>query len=237
MVPLEFDDGTSNVTPGTGNSDAAPSNASNLPSRVNSTAREAENEAFALRDRLVEYDRHSAKRTNVIDDQSDYFAIDSNAWLSDSEKMELKRQQHEAEAAAEERRKRIVVTVDLLGRRVVMSDERGKEQEPNSLPGASGPDVQAVALAMAATGAERPQGGGSASVDSHLQRQRETRIVVCPSMAAAGYVFVQPQKKGELLVQSRVNKVALRKGNPPRLQHDGTPPYFLSVNILSDNAM
>ena len=31
----------------------------------------------------VHYDRNAAQRTNVIDDQSDYFEIDSNAWLTD----------------------------------------------------------------------------------------------------------------------------------------------------------
>lgn len=40
-------------------------------------------EAVAFKDRLVEYDRNSAKRTVVIDDQSDYFEIDTNAWLTD----------------------------------------------------------------------------------------------------------------------------------------------------------
>ena len=39
--------------------------------------------AVAFKDRLVEYDRNSARRTNVIDDQSDYFEIDTNAWLTD----------------------------------------------------------------------------------------------------------------------------------------------------------
>ena len=37
----------------------------------------------ARQDRLVEYDRNAAKRTAVIDDQSDFFEIDSNAWLTD----------------------------------------------------------------------------------------------------------------------------------------------------------
>ncbi len=35
-----------------------------------------------LQDRLVGYDRDAAKRTAVIDDQSDFFEIDSNAWLT-----------------------------------------------------------------------------------------------------------------------------------------------------------
>ena len=39
-------------------------------------------EAVALRDRLVEYDRTAAKRTAVVDDQSDFFEIDSNEWLT-----------------------------------------------------------------------------------------------------------------------------------------------------------
>lgn len=43
---------------------------------------EAEAAALELKNRLVEYDRNSAKRTTVIDDQSDFFEIDSNAWLT-----------------------------------------------------------------------------------------------------------------------------------------------------------
>ena len=31
----------------------------------------------------VDYDRNAARRTTVIDDQADFFEIDSNAWLSD----------------------------------------------------------------------------------------------------------------------------------------------------------
>lgn len=37
-------------------------------------------EAYAKR--LVEYDRNSAARTTVIDDQSDYYEIEGNTWLS-----------------------------------------------------------------------------------------------------------------------------------------------------------
>lgn len=42
----------------------------------------ADQEAVELKNRLVEYDRNAAKRTTVIDDQSDYFEIDTNAWLT-----------------------------------------------------------------------------------------------------------------------------------------------------------
>lgn len=44
------------------------------------TDAEAAAEAYAKR--LVEYDQNSAARTTVIDDQSDYYEIEGNSWLS-----------------------------------------------------------------------------------------------------------------------------------------------------------
>ncbi|KAG1658746.1 hypothetical protein FOA52_000859 [Chlamydomonas sp. UWO 241] len=75
--------------------------------------------ARAFKDRLVEYDRNAAQRTTVIDDQNDYFEIDSNAWLSDQERAEMrqrKKMEDEAEAA---KKGRLTVTIDLVGRRVI----------------------------------------------------------------------------------------------------------------------
>lgn len=46
-------------------------------------ANDDEAAAQAFKDRLVEFDRSAAQRTTVIDDQSDYFEIDGNAWLTD----------------------------------------------------------------------------------------------------------------------------------------------------------
>lgn len=43
---------------------------------------DAEAAAEAYAKRLVEYDRNSAARTSVIDDQSDYYQIEGNSWLS-----------------------------------------------------------------------------------------------------------------------------------------------------------
>lgn len=43
---------------------------------------ESEVAAEAYAKRLVEYDRNSAARTTVIDDQSDYYEIEGNSWLS-----------------------------------------------------------------------------------------------------------------------------------------------------------
>ncbi|XP_024537080.1 activating signal cointegrator 1-like [Selaginella moellendorffii] len=82
---------------------------------------EAEAAAQAFKDRLVEYDRNSASRTTVIDDQSDFFEIEGDSWVSEQEKQLLRKKQKEFEMAEEERKKRVVVTIDLLGRKVVMA--------------------------------------------------------------------------------------------------------------------
>lgn len=84
---------------------------------------ESEAAAQAFKDRLVQFGCTSSQRTTVIDDQSDYFQIDGNAWLSEEEKKSLQRQQQEIELAEEARKKKVVVTIDLLGRKVVMADD------------------------------------------------------------------------------------------------------------------
>ncbi|PIA62664.1 hypothetical protein AQUCO_00200582v1 [Aquilegia coerulea] len=82
----------------------------------------AEAAAEAFSKRLVEYDRNSAARTTVIDDQSDYYEIDANSWLSTEEKELLKKKQKETEEADQARRSKVIVTFDLVGRKVVFSD-------------------------------------------------------------------------------------------------------------------
>ena len=83
-------------------------------------AGDADAAARDAKDRLVEFDRTAAARTTVIDDQSDWFEIESNAWLDEDEREEAKRQAREVEeareAAAKNRATR--VALDLLGRRV-----------------------------------------------------------------------------------------------------------------------
>ncbi|OAE30814.1 hypothetical protein AXG93_857s1170 [Marchantia polymorpha subsp. ruderalis] len=96
-------------------------------------ASEAEIKAEEFKNRLVEYDRSSAARTTVIDDQSDYFQIDGNTWLTDKEKQLLKKRQEDEERIAEERRKRVVVTIDLLGRKVVMAGQENGEDGVGSV--------------------------------------------------------------------------------------------------------
>ena len=181
-------------------------------------------EAEALRDRLVEFDRQGAKRTTVIDDQSDYFAIDSNAWLSDEERAELKRRQAEAEAAAEASKKRMTVTVDLLGRRVVMDNQ---DASLLSLEESNTSAAAAIEAAMAATAAEKPQGGGSAATayinnSNNLDSTGVSRMV--PSGGTSKYIFIESGGKGGAAKKNKQQQGSKDKtrAGVERLQHDGT---------------
>ncbi|XP_023519595.1 uncharacterized protein LOC111782962 [Cucurbita pepo subsp. pepo] len=90
---------------------------------------DAEAAAEAYAKRLVEYDRNSAARTSVIDDQSDYYQIEGNNWLSNEEKELLRKKQEEIEEAERAKRNKVVVTFDLVGRKVLLNEDDTSELE------------------------------------------------------------------------------------------------------------
>lgn len=67
---------------------------------------------------------HSASRTKVIDDESDYFSVDSNRWLSGGERDAL--QSKEADLREKKygsrKNKALTVHLDLAGRRAVQEE-------------------------------------------------------------------------------------------------------------------
>ncbi|XP_059640396.1 uncharacterized protein LOC132282668 [Cornus florida] len=90
---------------------------------------EAEAAAEAYTKRLVEYDRNAAARTTVIDDQSDYYEIESNSWLSMEEKELLRKKREEIEEAEQAKRNKVIMTFDLVGRKVLMNEDDVLESE------------------------------------------------------------------------------------------------------------
>eukprot|EP00249_Psilotum_nudum_P020410 c27689_g1_i1 orf=352-2367(-) len=98
---------------------------------------ETEAVAYAFKDRLVEYDRTSSQRTNVIDDQNDYFQVNGDAWLSEEEKLLLKKRQEELQQAEEDQKKKVVVTIDLVGRKVIAASDSDLEMKTSILGGTS----------------------------------------------------------------------------------------------------
>ena len=147
--------------------------------------------AVAAKDRLVHFDQTSAKRTTVIDDQSEYYEIDGNAWLDEHEREELKKQAQEMRDAEEEakRRARTTWTLDLIGRRVAAPDaaaSAASSVEDERADDAALAAAKAIRAALA-TNEELAQGGGGAAASAaNTARELErSRVVVNPTVARA----------------------------------------------------
>nr|XP_006629131.2 PREDICTED: activating signal cointegrator 1 [Lepisosteus oculatus] len=79
--------------------------------------------ALQHKEKLLEYDRNSVRRTQVIDDESDYFATDSNQWLPQAEREALRRREEELRELRHASRLGRKVTLDFAGRRVLEEGE------------------------------------------------------------------------------------------------------------------
>lgn len=75
---------------------------------------EKKRQADAQKEKLLEYDRNSVKRTQVIDDQADYFSTE-NPWLSEDEKQSMKNKQQEYLDAKNRMKKKVNITIDFAG--------------------------------------------------------------------------------------------------------------------------
>ncbi|XP_060007677.1 activating signal cointegrator 1 isoform X2 [Lagenorhynchus albirostris] len=78
--------------------------------------------AIKHKDKLLEFDRTSIRRTHVIDDESDYFASDSNQWLSKIEREALQKREEELREFRHASRLSKKITIDFAGRKI-MEDE------------------------------------------------------------------------------------------------------------------
>ncbi|XP_039979229.1 activating signal cointegrator 1 isoform X2 [Xiphias gladius] len=75
--------------------------------------------AVQHKDKLLEYDRNSVRRTQVLDDESDYFATESNQWLSPGEREKVRKKEEELRELRHASRKDRKVTLDFAGRQVI----------------------------------------------------------------------------------------------------------------------
>ena len=97
---------------------------------VKSLADESLQKAIAHKNRLIEYDKSGVRRTKVIDDECDYFASDTNRWLSKKERDALKKKEEELREKRYGSRRQMKVTLDFAGRKVL--DENEPEVDYNS---------------------------------------------------------------------------------------------------------
>eukprot|EP01051_Picozoa_sp_SAG22_P015644 SAG22_NODE_2075_length_3046_cov_2.125212_2_plen_446_part_00 len=110
--------------------------------------------ARVAKDKLLEFDRTAAARTQVIDDQSDWYDASATSlmWLSETERKEKEAAAAAKEAAekeADEQARRVTISFDFAGRRVVA----GRDSTGG---GGGGPEEHAE---------EAEDGGGGAAED------------------------------------------------------------------------
>ncbi|XP_065188742.1 activating signal cointegrator 1-like [Sycon ciliatum] len=99
--------------------------------------------AEELKTRLLDYDKTSVQRTRVIDDESDYFAADTNSWLSKEDRKTLQARQEELHEQRHATRSQRKVTIDFAGRRV-LDDEESKMKQSDALYGGEDPVLKAL---------------------------------------------------------------------------------------------
>lgn len=65
----------------------------------------------------------SIRRTQVIDDESDYFASDSNQWLSKIEREAIQKREEELREFRHASRLSKKITIDFAGRKIVEDED------------------------------------------------------------------------------------------------------------------
>ncbi|EDW81876.1 uncharacterized protein Dwil_GK25493 [Drosophila willistoni] len=82
-------------------------------------------QALAQRDRLLEYDKNSEKRTTVIDDELDYFQ-ENSVWLTEEEREKFERLKSEMQELKHGSRLKRKIKIDFAGREV--QDEQPEQR-------------------------------------------------------------------------------------------------------------
>ena len=79
--------------------------------------------AVENKDRLLDYQANSAKRTQIIDDESDYFNVDNNRWLTPQQREALRKKKEELQNEKHKSRLDRKITFDFAGRKVVEEED------------------------------------------------------------------------------------------------------------------
>lgn len=133
-------------------------------------------EALARKDRLLLFDRTSASRTRVLDDQGDYFT--SHNWLSREEREKAEAEEKARQDDAAQRRgarRQVKLSIDIMGRRVIEAKD-GEEPVVGHVEGGGGDERSGLVdegvrySASTATGVTSRNGASESAKGSGNQR-------------------------------------------------------------------
>ncbi|KAF9318162.1 hypothetical protein BG003_011722 [Podila horticola] len=181
--------------------------------------------AHAHKERLLEYDRTSARRSHVIDQATDFVLPGDrpNLWLTEEERqaeaIKAQQNQEKVTAAASGYQRAKVMTIDVKNRRVVVeatSSFAEEEEVDDSVP----EPVSKVDLAKSTSisGGNRHGGQGGAFAQNPLLRLGET-----PTFLPTGHSTKKGSRGGGGANKNMKEKILKAKAEKPkisRLQYD-----------------
>ena len=68
----------------------------------------SQTKAWKHKERLLRYDRESAQRTIVLDDQADYYSNQTSVWLEDHEQVDAEQRDEETRSNLHQRKKQVL---------------------------------------------------------------------------------------------------------------------------------
>ncbi|XP_055869636.1 activating signal cointegrator 1-like isoform X2 [Biomphalaria glabrata] len=80
-------------------------------------------QALQHRNKLLEYDKYSVRRTQVIDDECDYYNTDSNKWLNEEERNKLRNREEMLREARHGSKRDRKITLDFAGRKIIDAED------------------------------------------------------------------------------------------------------------------
>ncbi|GJJ73765.1 activating signal cointegrator 1 [Entomortierella parvispora] len=179
--------------------------------------------AQAHKEKLLEYDRTSARRSHVIDQATDFVLPGDrpNLWLTEEER------QHQSEkarqnldkvtAAASGYQRAKVMTIDVVNRRVVVEAAAQvvpEEEEDDSVPEPT--SLFDLAKSTSISGGNKHGGRGGAFAMNPLLRMGESPTFIAKSSQSSGGKNSKSAKEAK----EKVLKIRAEKPKVPRLQYD-----------------
>jgi len=154
--------------------------------------------AVANKDRLLEFDANSAKRTQIIDDESDYFNVDSNKWLTPQQREALKKKKEELHEEKHKSRLDRRITFDFAGRKVV-EDDSIVEYDINQ-------DTKLLELFK----------NDAFSVEAEIKRRTEVGVIANPNISSSRPIYNEAY--GGTGIRGQENKGLSQSGIVSRVQ-------------------
>ncbi|KAI1320201.1 hypothetical protein EDD11_001806 [Mortierella claussenii] len=180
--------------------------------------------AEAHKERLLEYDRTSARRSHVIDQATDFVLPGDrpNLWLTEEERQneaaKAKQNLEKVTAAASGYSRAKVMTIDVVNRRVVVEANAGTRSQENEMEDAVPEPVSVLdqPKSTSISGGDRHGGRGGAFAMNPLLRLGENPTFIPLRAKAKGSVGGMNPKDAK----EKVLKIRAEKPRLSRLQYD-----------------